>query len=73
MSKQLNITVPDVVYAALAAKGKPFDLTAGEFLKGRLMMSVQGADVPLGLASYLTTAQEPEVVEQLVLGGVPKQ
>lgn len=67
MSKQLTITLPDIVAAAMEAKGKPFELTGGEWLKNRLIMSVQGCDVPLGLASAVPTMPTPEAPEQLEL------
>lgn len=67
MSKQLTITLPDIVAAAMEAKGKPFELTGGEWLKNRLIMSVQGCDVPLGLASHIPTSPMPAPPEQLEL------
>lgn len=67
MSKQLTMTIPDVVAAAMDAKGKPFELTGGEWLKQRLMMSVQGCDIPLGLASHVPSGPQPEALEQLEL------
>lgn len=53
MSKQLSMTIPDVVYNALTAKGAIFDIPGPEFLKQYVIASAMGADVPLGLKAAL--------------------
>lgn len=72
MSKQLTITVPDIVAAAMEAKGKPFELSGGEWLKNRLIMSVQGCDVPLALANAVPSEPVPVAPEQLELATATK-
>lgn len=67
MSKQLTITVPDKVAAAMDAKGRPFDLSGGEWLKNCLIMSAQGCDLPLRLASTVPSGSIPEAPEQMEL------
>ncbi len=53
MSKQISMTLPDIVVEAMEKKGAQFELTAGEFLKQRVLMSAQGADVPLALGDVV--------------------
>lgn len=67
MSKQITLTLPDVVVAAMEAKGAPYEQTGGEWLKGRLMMSSQGCDLPLGLSNYISLTPLPAPPEQLEL------
>lgn len=49
MSKQITLTVPDVVHEAMELKGRLFDLSAGEWLKQKVLASAMGANVPLAL------------------------
>jgi hypothetical protein len=50
MSKQISMTLPDVVIAALEAKGAPMEIDgAGETLKQFVMASALGADIVLRL------------------------
>lgn len=50
MSKQISMTLPDVVIAALEAKGAPMEINgAGETLKQYVMASALGADIVLRL------------------------
>ena len=75
MSRQITLTVPDVVHEAMELKGRLFDLSAGEWLKQKVLASAMGADVPLHLESAMKelrcVASPPLVLVpgELALGG----
>jgi hypothetical protein len=61
MSKQISMTLPDNVIAALVAKGKPLEIEgAGEFLKQFVMASAMGAEIPLRLAAAIENLQKTQ-------------
>lgn len=72
MSKQITLTVPDVVHEAMERKGRLFDLSAGEWLKQKVLASAMGADVPLCLEPAVAAERrmrEKQTEEELVLLG----
>lgn len=75
MSKQITLTVPDVVHEAMELKGRLFGLSASEWLKQKVLASAMGADVPLHLEGAVKEvrggAARPALVSEageLVLG-----
>lgn len=75
MAKQLTMTLPDAVHAALEAKGALFEQGASEFLKGWVIACAQGEMPPLRLAScmWLPAAEMPlQPVLSLTDGDVNK-
>lgn len=60
MSQRITFSLPDNVVAALEAKATPFEMTPGELIQHRVLMSAMGVDLPFNLAVVLEIkAEEP--------------
>ena len=70
------MTVPEIVHQALEVKDRPYNLSAGEWLKQQCMASAMGAEIVLRLAPVVEGLQaslplRPPVdsLQELPLGG----
>ncbi|WP_009963053.1 hypothetical protein [Verrucomicrobium spinosum] len=60
MSQRITFSLPDKVVEALEAKAAVFEMTPGELIQHRLLMSAMGVDLPFNLAVVLEIkAEEP--------------